>query len=52
MPAMYDVDGRAGKLMDLLVAEIATMPRLSLHAPLPADAQLAKVCRRGAKKAG
>ncbi|MDI9682381.1 AraC family transcriptional regulator, partial [Burkholderia cenocepacia] len=27
LPAMYDVDGRAGKLMDLLVAEIATMPR-------------------------
>ncbi len=52
MPAMYDVDGRAGKLMDLLVAEIATMPRLSLHAPLPANARLAKVCRRGAKKAG
>lgn len=45
LPAMYDVDGRAGKLMDLLVAEIATMPRLSLHAPLPADARLAKVCR-------
>lgn len=46
LPAMYDVDGRAGKLMDLLVAEIATMPRLSLHAPLPADARLANVCRR------
>ncbi|MDR0243536.1 MAG: helix-turn-helix transcriptional regulator [Burkholderia sp.] len=45
LPAMYDVGGRAGKLMDLLVAEIATMPRLSLHAPLPADARLAKVCR-------
>jgi len=45
LPALYDVDGRAGKLMALLVAEIATMPRLSLHAPLPADARLAKVCR-------
>ncbi|MGN7980300.1 AraC family transcriptional regulator [Burkholderia sp. 22313] len=45
LPAMYDVDGRAGKLMALLVAEIATMPRLSLHAPLPADARLAKICR-------
>lgn len=46
LPAMYDVDGRAGKLMALLVAEIATMPRLSLHAPLPVDARLAKVCGR------
>ncbi|RQZ13760.1 AraC family transcriptional regulator [Burkholderia sp. Bp9031] len=45
LPAMYDVDGRAGKLMALLVAEIATMPRLSLHAPLPADARLARICR-------
>ncbi|MDN7487004.1 helix-turn-helix transcriptional regulator [Burkholderia sp. AU45274] len=45
LPALYDVDGRGGKLMALLVAEIATMPRLSLHAPLPADARLAKVCR-------
>lgn len=45
LPALYDVDGRAGKLMALLVAEIATMPRLSLHAPLPADARLAKVFR-------
>ncbi|MCU9954448.1 helix-turn-helix transcriptional regulator [Burkholderia sp. BKH01] len=45
LPAMYDVDGRAGKLMALLIAEIATMPRLSLHAPLPVDARLAKVCR-------
>lgn len=46
MPAMYDVDGRAGKLMDLLVAEIASMPRLSLHAPLPSDRRLAHACRR------
>jgi AraC-like DNA-binding protein len=46
LPAMYDVDGRAGKLMDLLVAEIAAMPRLSLHAPLPGDPRLGRACRR------
>jgi AraC-like DNA-binding protein len=46
LPAMYDVEGRAGKLMALLVAEIASMPRLSLHAPLPSDARLARICRR------
>lgn len=45
LPPMYDVEGRPGKLMALLVAEIATMPQLSLHAPLPADARLAKICR-------
>ncbi|QKW55693.1 helix-turn-helix transcriptional regulator [Stenotrophomonas sp. NA06056] len=45
LPALYDENGRAGKLMQLLVAEIAAMPALSLHAPLPADARLARVCR-------
>ncbi|EZP44261.1 Transcriptional regulator, AraC family [Stenotrophomonas sp. RIT309] len=45
LPPLYDEDGRAGKLMQLLVAEIASMPTLSLHAPLPADARLARVCR-------
>lgn len=46
LPAMYDEGGRAGKLMGLLVAEIASMPPLSLHAPLPGDLRLAAACRR------
>jgi hypothetical protein len=46
LPAMCDVDGRAGKLMNLLVAEIVSMPRLSLHAPLPSGFRLARACRR------
>lgn len=46
LPAMYDIEGRAGKLMALLVAEIAAMPQLLLNAPLPADPRLARVCRR------
>lgn len=46
LPALYDSDGRAGKLMALLVAEIASMPPLSLNAPLPADERLARVCQR------
>ncbi|WP_374422960.1 helix-turn-helix domain-containing protein [Chromobacterium sp.] len=46
LPALYDRDGRDGKLMSLLVAEIASMPRLSLHAPLPADPRLARACQR------
>ncbi|CAH2811890.1 MAG: hypothetical protein CBARDCOR_6957, partial [uncultured Caballeronia sp.] len=29
LPAIYDIDGRAGKLMNLLIAEIASMPRLA-----------------------
>lgn len=46
LPALYDDDGRDGKLMALLVAEIAAMPQLSLNAPLPSDRRLARVCRR------
>ncbi|WP_231892110.1 AraC family transcriptional regulator [Burkholderia sp. MSMB1589WGS] len=45
VPAMYDIGGRDGKLMDLLVAEMALMRRLSLHAPLPSDPRLARACR-------
>ncbi|VVE71995.1 AraC family transcriptional regulator [Pandoraea captiosa] len=45
LPAMYDEHAREGKLMALLLAEIASMPTLSLHAPLPDDGVLARVCR-------
>ncbi len=46
LPAMYDLDGRGGRLMQLLVAEIAAMPRLSLHAPLPRDPPLVRTCQQ------
>jgi AraC-like DNA-binding protein len=46
VPALYELDGRDGMLMALLVAEIAAMPRLSLHAPLPVEPRLARVCRQ------
>ncbi|VVE18315.1 AraC family transcriptional regulator [Pandoraea anhela] len=48
LPPMYDEQARDGKLMALLLAEMAAMAavrRLSLHAPLPDDAVLARVCR-------
>jgi len=46
LPALYDTQGRAGKLMAMLVAEIAFMPRLSLHAPLPQDPRLVRACQQ------
>lgn len=46
LPALYDDEGRAGKLMALLVAEMATMQQLSLSAPLPTDPRLVRVCQR------
>ncbi|KAJ8134277.1 hypothetical protein OY671_012510, partial [Metschnikowia pulcherrima] len=44
-PALYDLDGRAGKSMALSAAEIAAMPALSSHAPSPADPRSARACR-------
>jgi len=46
LPALYDLDGRAGKLMALLAEEIAAMAPLPLSAPLPADPRLARACRQ------
>lgn len=46
LPAMYDVDGREGKLMTLLVAEMAEMPCLPLNAPLPSDPRMARICQQ------
>lgn len=46
LPALYDLDGRAGKLMALLAEEIAAMVPLPLSAPLPADPRLARACRQ------
>ncbi len=46
LPALYALQGRAGLLMELLVAEIAVMPQLSLHAPLPDDASLMRACQQ------
>lgn len=46
LPALYALEGRAGLVMALLVAEIAAMPQLSLHAPLPDDARLMRACQQ------
>ena len=41
---LYAPDSRAGRLMALLLDEIAAMPALPLNAPLPHDARLARLC--------
>jgi AraC-like DNA-binding protein/mannose-6-phosphate isomerase-like protein (cupin superfamily) len=43
--ADYDVDGREGRIVRLIVDEIQTMPQAPFHAPMPRDERLAKVCR-------
>lgn len=45
LPALYELDARAGKIMSLLLDEIAAMPSLSLNTPLPEEPRLARLCR-------
>ena len=42
--ALYAQESRDGRLMALLLDEIAAMPALPLNAPLPQDARLARLC--------
>ena len=46
VPAEYDADGRDGRVMALLVDEIATAPVLPLSLPLPPGGRLLGRCRR------
>lgn len=46
LPLEYDVRGPAGRIMRLLLDELASLPRLPYHLPIPKDEPLAGVCRR------
>jgi AraC-like DNA-binding protein len=41
----YDMDGREGRIIRLLVDEIEAMPSAPYHAPMPKDPRLLRVCR-------
>ena len=41
----YDMGGREGKIVQLFLEELELMPMHPLHAPMPTDVRLAKVCR-------
>lgn len=45
LPRDYDEQGRDGRIMGLLLDEIRTQHVAPLHAPMPADTRLARVCR-------
>lgn len=45
LPVEYDLDGREGRIMALLLDEISLMPTVPLRAPMPQDERLARVCR-------
>lgn len=44
LPVRYDERGRDGRLMRLVLDELATSPALPLHLPQPADKRLKRVC--------
>lgn len=41
----YDLEGREGRIVRLLVDEIKAMPAAPYHAPMPRDPRLLRVCR-------
>ncbi|WP_257558242.1 helix-turn-helix domain-containing protein [Sphingobium sp. CFD-2] len=45
VPAEYDVEGRDGKLMALLLAELAAAPVVPLEVPFPRTAEIAVRCQ-------
>jgi AraC-like DNA-binding protein len=46
VPLEYDVEGRDGLIMALLLAEVRRLPILPLSLPFPNDRELARRCRR------
>jgi AraC-like DNA-binding protein len=46
LPLEYDMRGPAGRVMRLLLDELAGLARLPYHLPMPKTAPLAAICRR------
>ena len=44
MPIEYDIDGRDGRIMELILDEIITIPEARLHVPMPLSPRLRKLC--------
>lgn len=45
LPVEYDVDGRDGRVMELLLDEITATPTAPLHIPMPNSERLVRVCQ-------
>lgn len=45
LPIEYELGGRDGRVMDLLLDEITATPAAPLHIPMPRQEQLLEVCR-------
>jgi AraC-like DNA-binding protein len=46
LPHEYDVRGAPGRVMQLLLDELASLERLPYHLPMPKTQPLAPICRR------
>ncbi|MGH8187056.1 MAG: AraC family transcriptional regulator, partial [Steroidobacteraceae bacterium] len=44
LPVEYDVDGRDGRVMDMILTELASMPQAPLQVPMPRNPRLIRVC--------
>lgn len=44
LPIKYDTSGRDGRIMELIMDEIAMIPDAKLHVPMPATKRLARIC--------
>src|SRR5262245_23314102 len=45
LPIRYDENGPAGRLMQVVLDEIAALPTVALDLPIPRDPRLARLCR-------
>lgn len=45
LPIEYDENGRDGRIVALVLDEIASAPSIPLHVPMPQDARLMRICR-------
>ncbi|WP_223115540.1 AraC family transcriptional regulator [Luteimonas suaedae] len=44
-PAEYDLEGREGRIVHLLLDEIRRMPSAPYHVPMPTDPRLVRLCK-------
>jgi AraC-like DNA-binding protein len=44
LPVLYDEEGPDGRVMALILDEIASLPSLALDLPMPRDPRLARIC--------
>lgn len=52
LPVLYDESGREARIMALILDEIADLPRLRVHLPLPEEPRLRRLCERIAAAPG